>query len=127
MSLRQIQLNPDLKPATWEQIKYYRDTFELEPITLDDGRTFDYDDPAMKRMLRATNNWAALDKEPDGTLGWKLHDNTITYVTLVELQTILTELDLKQAQRASKLHKQAEIFNATGALLGTVKVLSNWL
>lgn len=127
MSLRSIQVNPDLQPATWDEIKYYRDLFEVSPITLDDGREFDYDEKAMVRMERSVNHWAAAQKETDGTLGWKLLDNSYTFATEAQLTAIKAELDNKLTERASILHVKAEVFKLTSATLGTVKELSNWL
>lgn len=126
MSQRQLQLNPDLRPATWEEIKAYRDAFEISPITIDDERTFDYNEKAMERMSRTASNWASADKEADGTLGWKMADNNYTFLTEMDLNAIISELDSKQVNRASKLHKQAEVFKLTNATLGTVKDINNW-
>lgn len=123
---RSLQLNPLNKVATWEQIKAKRNEIELMPITLDDGRVFDYDKDAMDRFDRAIESFDSLPTLADGKLGWKLYDNTIEYLAKADLTAVRDELKAKQAIRAAVVFSQAEILMGQGKTLGEIQDLATW-
>lgn len=123
---RSLQLNPLNMIATWEQIKAKRNEIELMPISLADGRVFDYDKDAMDRFDRAINSFDSLPTLVNGELAWKLYDNTLEYMTKAELTAVRDELVSKQAIRTATIFQQAELLNAQGKTLSEVNDLTNW-
>ena len=106
---RSLQLNPDNRPATWGQIKHWRDTHEIAPVTTTFG-AFDCDERSDARMRQAIEAFDSLPTVTDGTLAWKRADNTLVNLTLVELQQVYQEGKIERASRAALLHQQAEAF-----------------
>ncbi|KZZ72402.1 hypothetical protein A3765_28520 [Oleiphilus sp. HI0130] len=112
--------------ATWDQVKAQRNEIELMPITLDDGRVFDYDKDAMDRFDRAIENFDTLPTLVNGELGWKLYDNSVAFMTKAELQAVRDELKAKQAVRAAVIFVRAEQIVAEGKTLDEIQDLSLW-
>lgn len=126
MSQRSIQINPLNKPASWEVIRDRRNEIELLPITLSDGRTFDYDKDAMDRFERAIEQFDFLPTLTNNTLGWKLFDNSIQFFTKAELTAVRDELKQKQAIRAALIFVRAEELAALNVTVGQVQDLTTW-
>lgn len=122
---RTLQLNPDNRPATWEQIKECRDAFEQTPLTTTYG-TFDADEKSMKRMELALESFGSLPTLQAGRLTWKLADNSLLPLTEMELQDVYSQIKTGIATRAALLHVQAEIFAASPPSLKTIKDPANW-
>lgn len=123
---RSLALNPLNQVATWEQIKTKRNEIELMPITLDDGRVFDYDKDAMARFDRAIASFNDLPTLVNGELGWKLYDNSIEWMNEVELTAVRDELQSKQAVRAAVVFQQAEILATQSKTLAEINDLTTW-
>lgn len=123
---RTLQLNPLNRVVTWDQIKAKRNEIELMPITLDDGRVFDYDKDAMDRFDRAIESFDSLPTLVNGELGWKLYDNSIEYFTKQALTAVRDELKSKQAIRAAVIFTQAEILAAQSKTLAEIQDLAIW-
>lgn len=107
---RSLQLNPDNKPATWAQIRDWRDTHEIAPVTTSFG-TFDSDERSDARLsgsIELFDNLPTLDQ--DNKLTWKRADNSFIKLTKTELQTVYTELKINRAARGAILHVKAEMF-----------------
>lgn len=116
-----LQLNPDLKPATSEEIKAIRDLLELSPVN-SGGLVFDANEKAIMRMERALANFVSLPTLlADGRLYWKMADNSITAITKAQLEDALRDI----AIRAAKLHVHAAQLqlqaNTTGLAKGQIK------
>lgn len=126
---RSLQLNPDNRPATWEQIKYWRDTHETSPVATSLGE-FDFGERSEARMsgsLGQFNNLPTLNAE--GKLTWKLADNSYLAMTQADLQTVFDEAQTNRAVRGSILHVKAEQFKfmATPPTPAQLSSLSFWL
>lgn len=124
--LRNLQLNPLNKLATWEDIKAKRNEIELMPITLDSGLTYDYDDKAMTRFERAIAQFDNLPTLVDGKLYWKLFDNTFVPLDKPSLIAVRDELDAKQAIRAAIVFSRAEAIAAENRTLGEIQDPALW-
>lgn len=126
---RSLQLNPNNLPATWEQIKHWRDTHEIAPITTAFGE-FDCDERSDARMLGSIEQFANLPTlDSSGKLTWKRADNSYLPVTKAELEQIYAEVKTNRAVRGALLHVKAEQFNAMNPA-PTVAQLTNltfWL
>lgn len=124
MSQRQIQLNPLNNLATWKDIRDKRDELEISPITVDDGRIFDFNEKTIIRFQRSIQHFDSLPTLVDGKLPWKLEDNvTFSLMTKQELTDIFAELEAKQAVRGAQLHAAAQAIVDAGT--HTVKDLQN--
>jgi len=121
MSSRQIQLNPLLKPATWEDVRDKRDALEVSPIATPYG-TFDAD---QKSITRINNTLQAFDSMnlPNGQIGWKLEDNS-GRVPLTKTQ--LTEVRDLIVLRGLQLHLASDGLADGQTTLGELDDLSNW-
>ena len=106
---RSFQLNPDNRPATWAQIKHWRDTHETAPVNTSFG-LFDADERSDSRMRQAIELFDSLPTVTDGLLTWKRADNTLVDLSLPELQQVYQEVRIGRASRAALLHRQAEVF-----------------
>lgn len=126
---RSLQLNPDHQPATWEQIKYWRDTHEIAPVATASFGTFDCDERSDARMAGSIEQFANLPTLDQGKLTWKRADNSYLAVTLGELQLIYAEVKKNRAKRGALLHVKAETFRfmATPPTVAQLADLSFWL
>jgi hypothetical protein len=106
---RSLQLNPDNRPATWAQIKHWRDTHETAPVTTSLG-VFDCDERSDARMAQAIEAFNSLPTVSNGLLSWKRADNTWVDLSLDDLQTAYREVKVARAYRAAWLHQKAEVF-----------------
>lgn len=126
---RSLQLNSDNRPATWDQVKYWRDTHEVAPIETSQG-TFDCDDRSDKRLSEQMGMFDYLDTlNPDGTLSWKRADNTWVALSKQQLADLYLEIRIARAKRAGILHKKSALFEQqeTFPLLRDIKSLDFWL
>ncbi len=116
-----LQLNPDFRPATSEDIKAIRDSLELSPIN-SGGLVFDANEKAIMRMGRALANFTSLPTLlEDGRLYWKMADNSFTSITKSQLEDVLRDITVRAAllhAHAAQLQLQA---NTTGLLKGQIK------
>nr|DAL37706.1 MAG TPA_asm: protein of unknown function (DUF4376) [Caudoviricetes sp.] len=79
------------------ELKYQRDTAEVEPISYG-GRLYDYDDKARDRIAAAI---IALDVQGEGAkISWTTADNEDAVVTAQDLRMIIASV----AARSNKLH-----------------------
>jgi len=108
---RSLQLNENNRPASWEQIKQWRDTHELSPVTTTVG-TFHADNLSVEqRMKGAIEQFDSLPTlNPDGTLTWKQPGQVYVSLTQAELQQAYNEIKLNGAVRSSLLHLKAAQF-----------------
>lgn len=106
---RSLQLNPDNRPATWEQIKHWRDTHETAPVTTSFG-VFDCDERSDARMAGSIEVFDSLPTIQAGKLAWKRADNSFTLLTKAELQQVYAEVKVQRGARAALLHVKAEQF-----------------
>jgi hypothetical protein len=106
---RSLQLNPDHRPASWEQIKHWRDTHETAPVTTSFG-VFDCDERSDARMAGSIELFDSLPTLQEGKLTWKRADNTFIQLTKVELEQVYAEVKTNRAARGAILHVKAEQF-----------------
>ena len=107
---RSLQLNPDNRPATWSQIKHWRDTHEVAPVTTSFG-TFDCDPRSDARMSGSIEEFQILPTlDSAGELTWKRADNSYIKLTKAELQQVYAEVKANRAARGALLHVKAEQF-----------------
>lgn len=86
-----------IKQRKITELKYQRDTAEVEPIEYN-GHSFDYDDKARDRINAAI---IALELQGEGaTIDWTTADNADTPVTATDLKMIIAAV----AVRSNKLH-----------------------
>ncbi len=86
-----------IKQRKIAELKYQRDTAEVEPITYQ-GYSFDYDDKARDRINAAI---IALELQGEGsTIEWTTADNADTPVTANDLKMIIAAV----AVRSNALH-----------------------
>ena len=86
-----------IKQRKIEELKYQRDTSEVEPIEYN-GNSFDYDEKARDRINAAI---IALELQGEGaTIEWTTADNADTPVTANDLKMIIAAV----AVRSNKLH-----------------------
>jgi len=108
---RSLQLNPDNRPATWDQIEYWRDAQEVSPIQTSLGY-FHADNLSveirMKGSIEQFDNLPTLNT--DGTLTWKQPGQVYVFLTQAELQQAYNEIKLNGAVRSSLLHLKASQF-----------------
>jgi len=126
---RSLQLNPNNRPATWEQIKQWRDIHEVAPIETSYG-VFDCDERADKRLQEQLDLFDHLTTlNPDGSLNWKLADNTWQSFNKEALADAYNQIRVKRAKRAGVLHAKAAEFEAMGVkpLVKELQVLNYWL
>ena len=125
---RFFQLNPDNRPATWAQIKLWRDTHEIAPVDTVSG-TFDFDERSDARMSGSIEQFNNLPTLQAGKLTWKRADNSYLPVTQTELQQIHSDLKAARASRGAVLHVKAEMFRqmATPPTPAQLADLSFWL
>lgn len=125
---RSLQLNPDHRPAIWEQIRSIRDAHELSPVTTTYG-TFDADEKAEYRLTQAIDTFGSLPTLQNGKLGWKLADNTLVQLSHSELSDVYQQLRNNRAIRAAVLHAKAEQFRVAdpAPTPAQLKQLDFWL
>jgi len=95
----------------WAQIKHWRDTHELSPVTTTVG-TFHADNLSVEqRMKGAIEQFDDLPTlNADGTLTWKCPGPVYHNFTQAQLQTGYTELKHLAALRSAVLHVKASMF-----------------
>lgn len=109
---RSLQLNPDNRPATWAQIKYWRDKHEVAPVETSFG-IMDCDNKADKRLSEQAELFASLETlNEDGTLEWKMADNTWKAFTREQLVDAYYQVRVNRARRSGLLHVKAAEFKA---------------
>lgn len=106
---RSLQLNPDNRPATWQQIRDWRDAHEVAPIETTFG-IFDCGERSDARMAGSIEQFANLPTLQAGRLTWKRADNTYLPVTKAELVQVYAEVRTNRAVRGAVLHVKAEMF-----------------
>jgi hypothetical protein len=106
---RLLQLNSDNRPATWAQIKHWRDTHETAPVDTTFGN-FDCDERSDARMAGSIELFDSLPTLQEGKLTWKRADNTFIQLTKVELEQVYAEVKTNRAARGAILHVKAEQF-----------------
>ncbi|WP_428398312.1 DUF4376 domain-containing protein [Marinobacter salarius] len=106
---RSLQLNPDNRPATWANIKHWRDTHEVAPVATAFG-VFDMDERSDARMAGSIEQFDSLPTLQAGKLTWKRADNSYIALTKAELQSVHSEAKLNRATRGAVLHVKAEQF-----------------
>jgi hypothetical protein len=125
---RSLQFNPDNRPATWEQIKHWRDTHEIAPVDTAFG-VFDCDERSDARMAGSIELFDNLPTLQAGKLTWKRADNSYIALTKAELQQVYAEVKANRAARGAVLHVKAEQFRqmATPPTPARLADLSYWL
>lgn len=106
---RSFQLNPDNRPATWAQIKHWRDTHETAPVDTAFGN-FDCDERSDARMAGSIEVFDSLPTVQAGKLTWKRADNSFIPLTKAELQQVYAEVKVQRGARGALLHVKAEQF-----------------
>lgn len=106
---RSLQLNPDNRPATWAQIKQWRDAHEIAPVGTSFG-VFDCDERSDARMIGSIELFDSLPTVQAGKLTWKRGDNSFIQLTKAELEQVYAEVKLNRAERGAVLHVRAEQF-----------------
>lgn len=125
---RSLQLNPDHRPATWKQIRDWRDAHEVAPVATSFG-TFDCDERSDARMSGSIEQFDNLPTLVGGKLTWKRADNSYIALTKAELQQVYAEVKANRAARGAVLHVKAEQFRqmATPPTPAQLADLSFWL
>lgn len=126
---RSLQLNPDNRPADWEQIKYWRDTHEVAPVDTTFG-TFDMDERSDARMKGCIEEFDSLPTlDSSNKLTWKRADNSYIALSKTELQDVYAQAKLNRATRGAVLHVKAEQFKQMDPAPTPAKLadLSFWL
>ena len=109
---RSLQLNPDNKPATTNQIKSWRDKHEASPVITTLG-SFDCGILSEKRMQDAINEFHSLTtRNSDDTLNWVRGDNSVVALTKAQLQSTITEALKERAVRSASLHAKVFMFES---------------
>lgn len=106
---RSLQLNPDNRPANWEQIRRWRDTHETAPVQTAFG-LFDCDERSDARMSGSIELFDHLPTVQAGKLTWKRGDNSFIQLAKAELEQVYTEVKINRAARGAVLHVKAEQF-----------------
>lgn len=123
-----LKIHPDNELATWEDVKAKRNELEVSPITLNDGRIFDFDKDAMERLERTIKGWDNIPSHllVNGKFGWKMHNNNFSFMDKAELEALVSELEVKQLQRSALNFVFAETFLNSNPTIREVKDSSNW-
>jgi len=100
-------MNPDNQPATWEQVKYWRDLHEVAPVNTSFG-LFDADSRSDLRMANSISQFAELPTVVEGKLPWKRADNTYVLLSCTELEQVFEEVKKFRSIRGALLHEKAE-------------------
>ena len=119
---------PGPVPATWNDTKTFRQSFECLPITTPHG-TIQVCSPSLARLEHAVENFMVLDTLVGGKLGWKMADNSIVLFTLLELTALLNEATTLKAKRAALLHAKAEELRVMDPppTLAFISDFNNWI
>lgn len=126
---RFLQLNPDNRPAEWDDIKFWRDIHEIAPVDTSFG-VFDSDERSDARMAGSIKHFETLPTlTADNKLVWKKADNSKIALTKTELEQVYDEIQTKRASRGAILHIKAEQFLQTSPIpdKSFLKILDNWL
>ena len=106
---RSLQLNPDNRPATWIQIRDWREKHKRAPVDTSLG-SFDADDAADQNFQGMVDQFDNLPTLQAGKLTWKRADNSFIPLTKAELQQVYAEIKTARATRGAVLHVSAELF-----------------
>ena len=126
---RSLKLNPDNRPATIKQIKTWRDFHETAPV----GTTYglmDCDEKADKRLAEQVEFFDHLSAfNEDGTLSWKMGDNSWRPFTHTELADAYQQVRVNRAKRTGMLHLKAAEFESMDPrpTVNELKKLDRWL
>jgi len=107
---RSLHLNPDNWPATWIQIRDWREKHKRAPVDTSMG-SFDADEAADQNFQGMVEQFDNLPTLQAGKLTWKRADNSFIPLTKAELQQVYAEIKTARATRGALLHVQAEVFN----------------
>lgn len=121
-----LQINPANKPATVEQIYAKRNELEQAPITIDDGRSFNYEEIHQKRFEKTIKHFLLSPMVVEGKHPWVLADGTVEQLTLAELVAIDAELDEKLYVRGSILAVSEQTLIANPPNLSDLDNLATW-
>lgn len=101
---------PEQVPATWRQIRDWRDSHEIAPVATSFG-AFDADERSDARMAGSIELFDTLPTlDAQNRLTWKRADNSFIPLTKTELESVYAELKTNRAARGALLHVKAEIF-----------------
>ena len=106
---RSLQLNPDNRPATWIQMRDWRERHKRSPVDTSMG-SFDADEAADQNFRNMIDDFDNLPTLQSGKLTWKRADNTFIPLDKAELQQVYAEIKTARATRGALLHVKAEIF-----------------
>ena len=125
---RSLQLNPDNRPATWIQIRDWREKHKRAPVDIGMG-SFDADEAADQNFRNMIDDFDNLPTLQSGKLTWKRADNTLISLDKAELQQVYAEIKTARATRGALLHVSAEMFQqmATPPTPAQLADLSFWL
>lgn len=126
---RSLQLNPDNRPATWTQIRDWREVHKVAPVSTTFG-VIDADEMAENNMRGSLRQFSKLPTlDADGKLTWKRADNSFVLLSEADLTLLLEEMDEARTIRGAILHVKAEQFNMMDPkpLVKQIKDLSFWL
>jgi len=118
----------DNRPATWIQIRDWREKHKRAPVDTSMG-SFDVDDAADQNFRGMIGEFDNLPTLQAGKLTWKRADNSFIPLTKTELQQVYAEIKTARATRGALLHVSAEMFQqmATPPTPAQLANLSFWL
>lgn len=111
--------DPKDAPAQIETIRAFREHILQLPVTTDDGKTFQFDSKSRELIEDAI---VALEAT-QGTIHWRLEDNTTVEVDSATLQTYYYQLVLNRAVRGLTIDAEYVALKTTGA---SFRDLENW-
>lgn len=124
---RSLQLNPDNRPSTWEQVKEWRSFHEEAPILTSYGLM--HADPVSvdQRMRGAIDFFDSVSNE--NLIVWKQPSNTTVTLTLPQLKEVYDEVRTSVAVRRHALHKASTAFRAMAEIpcVNKLKDINFWL
>lgn len=114
--------------ATWDTIKAYRERFIAEPIDTDEG-LLHADSESMQRLESADEHYVDLPKKKAGKVRWKMADNTIVELSILELKKLNKDVRKAKAIRTAKLFEKAEVLNEMDPkpTLEFIADINNWI
>ena len=125
-----LQLNPDNRPATWEQIEHWRDIHERAPIETSLGWFHGDTLSVSERMAGSIESFESLPTlNTDGTLTWKQPGQVTVDLTKPQLIQAYNEVKTNRAIRSSQLHVQAQYFYQSDPIptVNQLKSINFWL
>lgn len=112
--------DPLAVPVNRQEVNVVRDFLEGSPVLLN-GFWIDMDDRAEKRLTDAIELWDAFEQEG---IEWTLADNSKQWLTLFELQAVLSEGKRLRALRSFQLHQEANLYKTQES---TQRDMVNWI